>query len=125
MALSNRGIKALEEVGLAALLKETAIPMNGRMVHDISGNLVFLPYGKQGQFINSISRAGLNMVLTSEAEKLGAEFFFEHRCTSVDLSKTEITFQNHASTVHRSFDVIIGADGAFSAVRGSMQLMTI
>lgn len=122
MALSNRGIKALEEIGLAAQLKESAIPMNGRMVHDISGNQVFQPYGKQGQFINSISRAGLNMVLTSEAEKLGAEFFFEHRCASVDFSKTEITFQNHAATTHRSFDIIIGADGAFSAVRGSMQL---
>jgi kynurenine 3-monooxygenase len=94
--------------------------MNGRMIHDVAGNLTFQPYGKQGEFINSISRAGLNMVLTTEAEKLGAEFFFEHRCTGVDFAKTEITFQVHAATLHKKFDIIIGADGAFSAVRGSM-----
>jgi len=120
MALSNRGIKALEEIGLARQLKEAAVPMHGRMIHDVSGNLTFQPYGKQGEFINSISRAGLNMVLTTEAEKLGVEFFFEHRCTGVDLAKTEITFQIHAAVVHKTFDIIIGADGAFSAVRGSM-----
>jgi len=120
MALSNRGIKALEENGLASLLKKTAVAMNGRMIHDVSGNLTFQPYGKQGEFINSISRAGLNMVLMSEAEKLGVEFFFEHRCSGVDLTKTEITFQIHAAVIHKAFDVIIGADGAFSAVRGSM-----
>ena len=97
MALSNRGIKALEEIGLARQLKETAVPMNGRMIHDVSGKLTFQPYGKQGEFINSISRAGLNMVLTTEAEKLGVEFFFEHRCTGVDFAKTEITFQIHAA----------------------------
>jgi len=120
MALSNRGIRALEEIGLAKQLKEAAVPMQGRMIHDVSGNLTFQPYGKQGEFINSISRAGLNMVLTTEAEKLGVEFFFEHRCTAVDLAKTEITFQIHAAVVHKTFDIIIGADGAFSAVRGSM-----
>ena len=58
MALSNRGIKALEEVGLAAKLKDTAVPMKGRMIHDILGKIRFQPYGKQGEFINSISRAG-------------------------------------------------------------------
>ena len=121
MALSNRGIKALEEIGLARLLKENAVPMNGRMIHDLSGKLTFQPYGKQGEFINSISRAGLNMVLTSEAERQGVEFFFEHRCTAVDFSRTEITFQVHAASIHKTFDLIIGADGAFSAVRGAMQ----
>jgi kynurenine 3-monooxygenase len=63
LALSNRGICALEEVGLADELKKSAIPMNGRMMHDIEGNLSFLPYGKHGQFINSISRSALNIVL--------------------------------------------------------------
>jgi kynurenine 3-monooxygenase len=122
LALSNRGIKSLEEVGLAKQLKETAVPMHGRMMHDLAGNLTYQPYGKQGQFINSVSRGGLNMVLMNAAEKLGVEFFFEHRCTHVDFDKTEITFQMHAAVVHKKFDIIIGSDGAFSAVRGSMQL---
>src|SRR5688572_15597548 len=76
LALSTRGIRALEEVGLAATLKEVAIPMHGRVMHDLRGKLSFLPYGKQGQYINSISRSGLNTVLMDAAEKRGAKFFF-------------------------------------------------
>src|SRR5690606_14844783 len=83
LALSTRGIKALEEVGLAEELRKTAIPMHGRMMHDLQGRLSFLPYGKEGQFINSVSRSGLNMVLMSHAEASGATFFFDHRSAGV------------------------------------------
>ncbi|MBL7843718.1 MAG: FAD-dependent monooxygenase [Cyclobacteriaceae bacterium] len=121
LALSNRGIRALEEVGLAEVLKQNAIPMHGRMIHDESGKLNLQPYGKNGQFINSVSRGGLNMVLMSEAEKHGVEFFFEHRCLGVDFSKTELTLQEYEAVKHKTFDLIIGSDGAFSAVRGAMQ----
>src|SRR5687767_12984127 len=67
LALSTRGIRALEDVGLAEELKKVAIPMHGRVMHDLQGNLTFQPYGKQGQFINSISRSDLNIVLMNEA----------------------------------------------------------
>lgn len=123
MALSARGIRALEQVGLASQLKKTAVPMHGRMIHDSSGNLNFQPYGTRGQFINSISRSGLNMVLINAAEEHGVKFFFEHRATHVDLNETEVIFKVHAGTVHKKFDIIIGADGNFSAVRASMQFM--
>ena len=122
LALSNRGIWALEEVGLAQQLKENAMPMHGRMMHDPTGKLTFQPYGEQGQFINSISRTGLNMVLMDEAEKLGVEFNFDHRCIEINLEKTEISFQHYAGIKHHQTDLIIGSDGAFSAVRGSLQI---
>ena len=80
LALSNRGIRPLEEVGLAAQMKKNSVPMKGRLMHDVKGSLTFQPYGTQGQFINSISRSGLNMLLIDEAEKLGVRFSFEHRC---------------------------------------------
>lgn len=121
LALSNRGIRALEAVGLAEVLRQNAIPMHGRMIHDETGKLNFQPYGKTGQFINSVSRGGLNMVLMTEAENHGVEFFFEHRCLGVDFSKTELTLQEYEAVKHKSFDLIIGSDGAFSAVRGAMQ----
>jgi kynurenine 3-monooxygenase len=123
LALSTRGIKALEEVGLADEIKKAAIPMHGRMMHSLQGDLSFLPYGKQGQFINSISRSNLNALLINEAEKLGAEFLFDHRCLQVDLDQTTLTLHNNISntTATRRYDLIIGADGAFSAVRGAMQ----
>lgn len=118
LALSTRGIRALEEVGLAEELKRVAIPMNGRMMHDINGNLTFQPYGKEGQYINSISRSNLNIVLMNEAEKAGAKIYFEERCTGIDFSNTTLT----TTSGTKAFDLIIGADGAYSAVRWAMQI---
>ncbi|MFM9840476.1 MAG: FAD-dependent oxidoreductase [Cyclobacteriaceae bacterium] len=140
LALSNRGIRALEKVGLAEEIKNEAIPMHGRMIHDVRGNLNFQAYGKKGQYINSISRSGLNKVLMTKAESLGVEFFFEQRITSMDFEKTELTIQKSevrsqksesptsdfrppvSSLRHLPFDLIVGSDGAFSAVRLAMQL---
>jgi kynurenine 3-monooxygenase len=123
LALSTRGIRALEEVGLADELKKVAIPMHGRVMHDVHGNLTFQPYGKEGQFINSISRSDLNIVLMNEAESLGVKIFFDQRCTNVNFEKTELTLthQNSGTSIQK-FDLILGADGAFSAVRWAMQL---
>lgn len=118
LALSNRGIRALEEVGLADELRRVAIPMHGRMMHDKHGKLSSFAYGKEGQFINSVSRSGLNIVLMNEAEKLGVKFRFDQRIQKVDFEKTQLFVEGKAG---EAFDLIIGADGAFSAVRGSFQ----
>ncbi len=122
LALSNRGIRALEEVGLAAEMKKHAVSMKGRLMHDINGKLTYQPYGKDGQYINSISRSGLNMFLMDEAEKRGVKFSFENRCIDVNLDKTELHLVQDHGTRHHATDFIIGADGAFSAVRASMQM---
>jgi kynurenine 3-monooxygenase len=123
LALSNRGLRALGEVGLANKMKVVAIPMHGRTMHDVHGKLSFLPYGKEGQFINSISRAGLNIVLMNEAERLGTKIHFNHRIQHVDLDRTQLGIHDGAGNLKElNFDHIIGADGAFSAVRGAMQI---
>jgi kynurenine 3-monooxygenase len=121
LALSNRGIRALEEIGLAEPLKQVAIPMHGRVMHDRKGNLTFQPYGKQGQYINSVSRSGLNIVLMDKAEKLGVEFVFGSKILTIDIDKTILTYSRQSTVDSRQFDLIIGADGAFSAVRGALQ----
>lgn len=122
LALSNRGIRALEEVGLANQMRQHAVPMRGRQMHDIKGNLTYQPYGKEGQYINSISRSGLNMFLMTEAEKHGVEFFFQYRCIDVNIEKTEVTFENENDIRHHQSDLIVGADGAFSAIRSALQV---
>ncbi|MEX2232269.1 MAG: NAD(P)/FAD-dependent oxidoreductase [Cyclobacteriaceae bacterium] len=123
LALSTRGITALDEVGLGAEIKNIAIPMHGRMMHGKTGALTFLAYGKQGQYINSISRSGLNGMLMYKAEENSVSFFFQHRCTHINPDRTSATFQTgSAGTETKTFDVVIGADGAFSAVRSAMQI---
>jgi kynurenine 3-monooxygenase len=123
LALSTRGILALEEMGLADDMKRMAIPMDGRIMHDTSGHLSFLPYGKTGQYINSISRSGLNGMLIRKAEENNVRFFFGYRCTHVDTEATSITFSRADEAEETlTFDLVAGADGAFSAVRSAMQL---
>src|ERR1700712_4497327 len=85
LALSDPGLRALDEVGLNKDIATAAIPMNGRIMHDVKGNLSFLPYGKQGQYINSISRAHLNVILLDAAEEAGVKFTFDAKCSHVDI----------------------------------------
>lgn len=124
LALSNRGLRALEEVGLAEELKKIAIPMHGRMMHDIKGNLSYQAYGKEGQYINSISRSALNIALMNEAEKEGVTFHFDQSIEKVDLVKTTLITKNGQwiTDNEQHFDLIIGADGAFSAVRDAFRI---
>jgi len=121
LALSDRGWNPLAEVGLETLLKQMVIPMEGRLMHDLEGRLTFQPYGKQGQTINSISRGGLNALLMNKAEEMGVNFYFEQRCTHVDLDRTTATFSGRENGKDVQADLIFGADGAFSAVRESFQ----
>jgi len=119
LALSSRGLRPLEELGLATSLKNIAIPMHGRMMHDVKGGTSFLPYGRQGQYINSISRSALNIALINEAETAGTSFQFQQRVTDVDPETCTIRTDSGGNF---SADVIIGADGAFSATRAALKL---
>ncbi|HEY0067527.1 MAG TPA: NAD(P)/FAD-dependent oxidoreductase [Flavisolibacter sp.] len=93
LALSDRGIRALEEVGIAKEVLSIAIPMHGRFIHNLDGSTAFQPYGKQGQYINSVSRRDLNCKLMDLAEKEGIRFFFNHKCSHIDWKKNEVFFE--------------------------------
>jgi len=123
LALSDRGLLALEKVGLADAIKEISIPMHGRYIHNADGSHAYQPYGKEGQFINSVSRATLNMKLMDLAEQHGIDIHFNQKCSSVDWKQNEITFEDEQSQVSRSkFQLLFGSDGAFSAARLQHQL---
>lgn len=119
LALSNRGIAALKEVGLDQYMLAEAVPMFGRMVHDPQGNTKLLPYsGRQGEFINSVSRAGLNIALMNEAEKYSqVHFYFNEKCTGFDGKTGEAKFESGKIV---KADTTIGTDGAGSAIRNAM-----
>jgi kynurenine 3-monooxygenase len=121
MALSDRGWKSLEQVGLKDKVLPLAIPMYGRRVHDEHGNTTLLPYGKANQAIYSISRGKFNQLLVEEAERLGATVHFEHRCVDVDFVENEVTIETPDGEKRLNPKVIIGADGAYSSLRMAMQ----
>ncbi len=121
LALSHRGIRALKEAGVFQKIERSLIPMHGRKMHDVSGELTFQPYGKEGQFINSVSRGDLNLALINEAESQGAHFHFEHECSSVDSETSTLSFDFQGSTVEANGACILGTDGAFSAIRAEMK----
>jgi kynurenine 3-monooxygenase len=124
LALSDRGIKALEEVGLMDEIRKICIPMHGRFLHNADGTTAYQPYGKEGQYINSVSRGALNCMLMNLAEANGARIKFNQRCEDLDWKKNEISFHDgHSydlSTIN--YDLAFGSDGAFSAARLSHQL---
>src|SRR6204780_3046250 len=91
LALSTRGIHALQQAGLWERMRNIIIPMKGRMMHSIDGKLTFQPYGKnEAEVINSISRAELNIALMDAAEEHGATIHFSQRCAGYDLRTGEI-----------------------------------
>lgn len=120
LALSDRGIAALREIGMDEYMLAEAVPMYGRMIHSVSGETKLLPYsGRTGEHINSVSRAGLNIALMNEAEKYdGVQIVFNERCTDFDLASGEVTFES--GRTFRS-DTVIATDGAGSAVRTAME----
>ena len=125
LAVSTRGIDALERIGLADEVLKHAIKMPGRMIHDRSGELHFQPYDKDpDRCINSIGRSVLNSVTLEAAQRLpNVRVHFDQRCVDVDFERPAATLI-HARTGEEKTvagDVVIGVDGAFSAVRRSMQ----
>ncbi len=124
LALSDRGLRGLQGAGIDQDILNVAIPMRGRMMHSTTGEQTFQPYGLEHQAIHSVSRGGINMALMNCAEKLpNLTISFHQRCLDVELDSATLVVQD-AVTNKRSFieaDCIIGADGAYSAVREKMQ----
>lgn len=125
LALSTRGLTALHEIGLKNDVMRLAIPMCGRMIHPVEGPLAYQQYGVTGtEAINSISRSGLNMALLDAAERRpGVRILFNQRCVNVDFDKKLAEVQDESTRETRAvpYEVLLGADGAFSAVRSAMQ----
>ena len=126
LALSTRGIHALEQLGIADEVLRHAIPMRGRMIHDKSGALHFSPYDRDpSKHINSIGRAALNTTVIEAACRYpNVRVHFNHKCTGVDLESATAQLLNTETneSVNATGDAVLGVDGAFSAVRQSTQM---
>ncbi|KAJ8725482.1 hypothetical protein PYW08_003665 [Mythimna loreyi] len=125
LALSVRGRRALKDVGLEThMIKEHGIPMTGRRIHRTDGSTYAIPYdANTKQCIYSVGRNYLNGQLLQESEKYeNVERYFNHKLLEANLKKGSLTFlkTDTNENVHVTADLIIGADGAFSAVRKAM-----
>src|SRR6266404_5925980 len=128
LALSTRGIHALEQIGIADEVLKHAIPMRGRMIHPAAAGSapIFVPYDVDpSKHINSIGRAALNTTVIEAAQRYpNVRVHFNHKCIGVDIDSATAHLFNTSTNqpLSASADSIIGVDGAFSAVRASMQL---
>ena len=121
LALSKRGITALEEIGVFDRIKPSLFPMHGRRIHDLNGDTRFLPYSSSGtDFICSVSRSDLNKILITEAENTDkVRFHFQHECIGVDIIRGAVTFlkKDTGEKIKWKNFPVIGTDGAGSVVR--------
>lgn len=122
LALSTRGITALEKVGLVDEILSISIPMYGRMMHSVSGDLNYQAYGRDDQAIYSVSRGELNIKLLQLADKYSnIHMYFNQKCVNMNLDENIATFENEKGEKYDvKGDVFLATDGAFSALRDAM-----
>jgi kynurenine 3-monooxygenase len=122
LALAERGLQALRSAGLADDVLQRAVMMRGRMVHGRDGDSALQRYGvDDSEVIWSVSRGALNMLLLDAAEAAGVRFHFGQSLVSADFDAQRIRLADTGG-LERELPVgmLIGADGAGSAVRATM-----
>lgn len=119
LAISARGLAAMDQVGLREQTLGRALPMHGRMVHGVSGEPSFRPYSADGrQAINSISRTELNLTLLDVADRTpGVAIEFGWRLHDLDMTAGELAFETPAGPKTERAGIVLAADGAYSAAR--------
>lgn len=124
LALSVRGLDALEKVGLAEELLTHAVPMKGRMIHNKDKSTHFIPYSpNQEKAIYSISRIELTKLLLKKAGAFkNIKISFEEECLGVDIKSNTVFLKNRQTnrSHKKPFDLLFDCEGANSSVRTSL-----
>jgi len=123
LVMSSRGWKTLEDIGLEDEIRKIGIPVDKRGIHLKDGTFTTQYYGKEGEAIFSLSRGILNRRMIDLAEEAGAEFFFNRKIWDVSLA-TATLFEGETEQgawTELKYDMVFGADGAFSRIRHRMQ----
>lgn len=124
LTLSTRGIHVLKKLNLYQQVMKLSIPLKGRMIHSINGELRFQPYGKKAEeVLYSIDRTKFNIALLNEAEKYeNVKIHFNYKCMGMDFDSGELRLCDEITekeTVIKA-EPVIGTDGSASALRMSM-----
>ncbi len=123
LALAARGLNALRQIGIDALIRPMLVPMRGRMVHTADGHSEFLRYGSQAdEEIYSVTRLGLNQVLLGVAEETaGLHLHFQHTAIGYDAPDRIVHIRDEidGELYQVEADPLFAADGAGSTIRRS------
>ena len=121
LAMSVRGLHALQNLGIADEVMSKVVAMRGRVIHPVAGPTVFQRYGKDdSECIYSVSRADLNKLLMTFAEKSNrVKFHFHERLMAANLKTNELTFFNELAKEQTILTPsrVFGTDGSASALR--------
>ncbi len=124
LALSQRGIHALTQAGLMTDVEKLLVPMRGRILHLENGETEYLPYGQRShEVIYSVSRRDLNCLMMTAAEKAPpVNIHFNQSLASVNFENQiiELTNETTGESAAKSFELLIGTDGAGSRVRRAL-----
>ena len=122
LALAERGLHGLRVAGLSDRISAITVMMRGRMIHDLDGQTNLQRYGRDdSEVIWATNRGTLNITLLDAAEAAGAEIHFGHRLEHVDWASSTLQFVDaDGQTSSHHAPVMIGADGAGSALRTAM-----
>jgi kynurenine 3-monooxygenase len=122
LAMSHRGWRALDGLGIGDEVRKIAIAMDKRAIH-LKETLKFQNYGQEGESIYSISRGVLNRKMIDLAEQAGVTFFFDQKIWDVTLATATLHVgeEERGEWKELKYDMVFGADGAFSRIRHRMQ----
>lgn len=123
LAISVRGLMALEKVGLKKAVLNEGIPMLGRLMHSVEGKLSFQPYGRDpSEHLNAISRHHLNCVLIEAAKDYDIEYFFGHNALGADFINKRLLVREEKTQREKdlSFEVLFATDGSASKIRSDV-----
>jgi kynurenine 3-monooxygenase len=122
--ISERGLHALRKIGLEEEARKLCIPMHGRLIHSVKGELTYQPYGKDdSEFGNSISRGELNKMLMDHAEKTGlVKFFYNQRATGINLNTgvIELLDERTKEKAALAATIALATDGSASVIRDEL-----
>lgn len=123
LAMSCRGLTGLAGVGLGSKVKDILVPMRGRAIHDLGGEISYQPFGRnENEYINAVARTDLNNLLLNEADEFpSVHFHFNTKLLAADIHKKQLYFERPDGTrFTTTYQRLIGADGASSSVRDTL-----
>lgn len=123
LVLTRRGLRALEMIGMLERVLELTVPVLGRMMHSVEGELTYQPYGKDDSECNyAVPRGDLNAFLLQTAQDNGVEIQFGQSLIDLDVDAQSLTFQDvNTQATHKVFaPLLFATDGAGSRVRRTL-----